>query len=330
MSTASNFSFYFGLRLSWSLGNNNKDEAHSQGERGANKTSPLISQNIDFKQASLSPAAQKMQRQIREREQGRQEMEREVDAESLYLLEAATAADSKEAKERDKESLKVLIRCTNQMKKPKSAFKTPLQTSFWPPRYIKGLNGTPLSYEPSFSTSSAVYRNEVPSTGNEFEDFLIKDGSSRASSHMNGSKPQENRRNSFSSLLASVKSWNPSVCTPAIGPSEHITREAHSVFALMEKVEEKDADDELALMKDIDEAMESPIESPTPFIKHLPKSGDASVKGSSRKEDSAEDVQSDTPAWTPESEADTEGSIQAGIATPGSEGRSRDEEWEVV
>ena len=352
MAANSHMSFHFGFEFfcNFRIG---EDVASSQNEPKPNKIEAPVPQT-DLKEADLSPAAQNMQRQIREREQARLKQEREADAESLDLLEAATAASSKEAKIKDNESLELLLRWTRILEKPQYTLKTPAHMSFWPPRYyIKGLDGSPLSYEPSFSTPSAVYREEVRSTGNEFEDFLLSEASSKPKTR---SEPKNKKRNSFSELLASSRSSEPKTGTSAIGHSEYITKEVNSVLEIMDKVEQQDADDGLALTEDFIDAVESPVDSPTSHIKHLPGSDDGSVRKSWNAERNAGHAQGEVSALassnelgaegespgdlaTPESESEddsnelrTEGVVPEGIATPESESdeSSNGEEWEMV
>ena len=282
----------------------------------------IIPPSIDTKEAALSTSSQQLQRQIRKRVRTRLEEQRRSDLESLYLLEAATAANSIEARMKDRESLHILMRHTTLSSKPRQNVQTPAKRSFWPPaRYIKGLNGTPLSYEPPFSTPSAVYQREKPGKENEFEAFLCKDA--LASGHGNvGSKKS---RNSFSAILASSKSSNQSFGTTEAERSEYIRKRAKSVSQWMEKVEQQDAEAERALMEDLADAIESPEASPTSQIKQLPRSvSEAAGEIGSVKED-MEDVKDRAVITSPKSEACEGGENQENGSTS-----DLDDEWETV
>ena len=309
-------------------------------DRGGAETATTWSSQVDTGEADLSPTAQQMQQEARERAKQRDAMkECEADAESLYLLEVATAANSVLAKIKDKESLELLLQWTSRLAKYGKNLKTPIRTSFWPPtRHFKGMNGTPLSFEPPFSTPEEVRKiYEEEGTGNEFEDFLAKNG---ALSNKVGSKP---KRNSFTALLESAKSSTTQPARTAAEQSQHMKEQAQSFFDLVDKVEKQDLEDEMALTRDMAETMESPIPSPTSSIKHLLwESGSLDAKSLMGESDgyladmSGEDeTRSESSDNGGEGDWDTEeedGVLVRAPATPESDSSdaSDDEDWEVV
>ncbi|KAK3684519.1 hypothetical protein LTR37_020194 [Vermiconidia calcicola] len=197
----------FEMHFSFSLTMGNKtSNAHNRLTPTKTKQLPP---SVDTKEHSLSPSTRQLQRQLREQAQLEHKRDRISDAESLQLLEAATAEISRI---NDRESLEVLMRHTPvnapREAKPKQSvtFSTPEKTSFWPTfrriralddtllsdlasfttpsdvrrefearspvRPIKGLSGTPRSYAPSFSTPSPLRRElEAPKAENERDDI---------------------------------------------------------------------------------------------------------------------------------------------------------------
>ena len=328
-------SFSLGLELFFGV-RNAGGEARRVRRGGAERASTWSSQ-VDTKEVDLSPVAQRMQQQAREKAKQRHvEKEREADAESLYLLEAATAANSVLAKIKDGESLELLLRWTSSLAKYGKSFKTPIRTSFWPPaRHFKGMNGTPLSFEPPFSTPEEVRRNYEKDTGNEFEDFLAKN---RA---LNKGVQAKTKRNSFTTLLESAKSSNTQPVGNATKQSQYMKDQVQSFFDLVDKVEKQDLEDEMALTRDLAGAKESPIPSPTSSIKHLPRDSasldakeemgesdgylaDLSDEGEMRSENSNDEGESD---WE---SAEDEDAAEAPV-TPESDSRgASDDDWEVV
>lgn len=284
---------------------------------------------IDTREAALSSTAREMQRNTRDRARTLLDEERRNDAESLYLLEAATATNSAKAKIKDRESLEVLMRHTNLVNEHRNAATTPAHRSFWPPsRYVKGLNGTPLSYEPPFSTPSAVRRSEMPATGNELEEILAKDIADRQRSNTESNK---RIRSSFNAILASSKSSNRSARAGGVEASTSMKEQVESVRQWMNKVEAQDAEDELALEKDLAEAMESPVASPTLQIKHLPKDFNMSTWESPKSSESVKEDLNTGLSGILEPEEREVAKVRAEVAPPVCESNDdADEEWETV
>ena len=329
-------SFSLGLELFFGV-RNAGGEARRVSRGGAESATTWSSQ-VDTKAADLSSIAQRMQQQAREKAKQRHvKEEREADAVSLYLLEAATAANSVLAKIKDKESLETLLRWTSRLAKYGKSFKTPIRTSFWPPaRHFKGMNGTPISFEPPFSIPKEVRRIYEKDTGNEFEDFLAKN---RA---LNKGVQAKSKRNSFTSLLESAKSSNTQPTGNPAEQSQYMKDQVQSFFDLIDKVEKQDLEDEMAHTRDLAGAMESPIPSPTSSIKHLPRDSasldakkgmtesdgylaDLSDEGETRSENSNDEGESD---WdSPEDEDAAEAPV---TLEPDSSGASDDDDWEVV
>jgi hypothetical protein len=367
------FEFTFSFGFAWSSSPAREDSTKRPVE-------PMLRPpQTDTRESELSPATLKLQQEIRHRARRSSEYrmksrrpreesnlerrhkqhieaERLVDAESLYLLEAAEAACSKLAKIKDRESLEVLMRHTavKKRRQPAAPYSTPQQKSFWPPfrrfkrtetltvsgagswttpsdvkkaheargGHVKGLNGTPRSYAPSSSTQSSL-RNEVklPAVDNEFEDFLAK---SVPSSQEDGSGKRR-RSSSFSALLRSVKATEKDVASGKMLDSAHVQQQARSMFKLMEKVgkrdeDEDESDDSYSVVED-----ESPIISPTLEIKHHDRaSGEESRKENSEVIKPKEDEGSKSPG------EDSAGE-EPGIQTPPSGELVRgDEQWEVL
>lgn len=193
----------------------------------------------DERERELSPVGQQMQKQARELvKQKRAEAEREADEESLNLLEAAEAASTTEARFKDRESLEWLIRCTKRLHKYRPTFKTPTRNFFWPKtRHIEGINGTPLSFEPSNSTPMEVREMYEGKTVNEFEVYLAKNRALEASEWLEEKKKS---RNSFTALLESTKTTGDSSTATGAEWSKHLKSEVQSVIDLFDQVEKQD------------------------------------------------------------------------------------------
>ena len=326
-------SFSLGLELFFGV-RNVGDEARRFGNGGAERATTWSSQ-VDTAETDLSPTAQRMQQEARVRAKQRHTKERNADAESLYVLEAETAANSVLAKIKDRESLETLLRWTSRLAKYGKSLETPNRTWLRPPACrFKGIHGTPLSFEPPFSTPEEVRKIYEESTGNEFEDFLAKN---RALSKKVQSKPN---RNSFTALLESAKSSTTQPTGSAAEQSQNMKSQAQSFFDLIDKVEKQD--EEMALTRDLAEAMESLIPSATASIKHLPRDSisldvkkgmgdsdgylaDLSDEGETRFEDSDNDNEDD---W----DRGEDGDAAEASVTPESDssGASDENDWEVV
>jgi hypothetical protein len=328
-------SFSLGLELVFGV-RNAGGEARRVNRGGAERATTWSSQ-VDTKEADLSPIAQRMQKQARKQANQRHAKEREADAESLYLLEAATAANSVLAKIKDRESLELLLRWTSRLAKYGKSLKTPIRTSFWPPaRHFKGMNGTQLSFEPPFSTPEEVRKIYEEDTGNEFEDFLAKN---RALSKRVESKP---KRNSFTALLESAKSSSTKPTGNATEQSQYMKDQVQSFFDLIDKVEKQDLEEEMALTRDLAEAMDSPIPSPTASIKHLPRDSATldAKKGMGESDGYLADLSDEGETRSENSDNGGKGNWDTGEdedaaeapATPESDsnGASDDDDWEVV
>ena len=268
MAGSSTFSFAFGFKIFYDF--RSADAAVQTGIKNGENSIPLTSQPFDAKESSLSPTARKMQQRAREQAKERKIIEREADAESLWLLDAATAASSPAAKVKDKESLEILLVCTERLEKRRRSLFTPSRTSFWPPkpaRHFKGMDGTPVSFEPSNSTSSDIRKKYEPRAENEFEEFLTKQSAARSVAEAKLEKKRS--RNSFSALLESARTTDQD--SVAIKPSVQSGSQAKSFFDLVAQVEKQDLEEEEALAIDVAHAMESPTPSPISSIKHLQK-----------------------------------------------------------
>jgi hypothetical protein len=294
--------FFLGVevRAELSVGASNEEEPHV----------PLPATPPDDRECELSPVGQQMQRQARELAKCRTEEEREADDESLDLLEATTAANSTAAKIKDRESLEWLIRCTKRLNNYRKIFKTPSHPSFWPaPRHFKGMDGTPLSFEPPFSTPSEVRNMYEGEPKNEFEEFLAKNRVQSAHEWLEKKKS----RNSFSALLESTKATGVPPPTTAAERSEHMKREVQSLIDLFDQVAKQDEAEEI-LARGLPDAIESPIASPTSSIKHLPK-GSGILNGETTMVDGmlidltdTEELRSGTP--------DSDREAEDGVASP--------------
>jgi hypothetical protein len=293
--------FFLGVevRAELSVGASNEEQPHV----------PLPATPPDDRECELSPVGQQMQRQARELAKCRTEEEREADDETLDLLEAATAANSTAAKIKDKESLEWLIRSTKHLDTYRKNFKTPSHPSSWPaPRHFKGMDGTPLSFEPPFSTPSEVRNMYESEPKNEFEEFLVKNRVQSAHEWL-----EKKKRNSFSALLESTKATGVPPPTTAAEWSEHMKREVQSLLDLFDQVAKQDEAEEI-LARGLPDAIESPITSPTSSIKHLPK-GSGILNGETTMVDGmlidlsdTEDLRSGTP--------DSDREAEDGVASP--------------
>ena len=242
---------------------------------------------VDAKEAELSPIARQMQQLARERAQHRRsKTEVAEDDESLYHLEVETINNTPLAKQVDRRSLELLVRITKQLDQcyPSlyhASLVTPRRTSFWPPkprrceppRHFKGMNATPMSFEPPFSTTSDIrgmYEPQARSNAdNEFELFLAKNRLlSNAAAYFPEKVAKATKGSPFNDLLRSAKSKSePDVKAMTKKEySAHIQREAQSVLDLMALADKRDEEEQL-----LADAIESPIPSPTRSIKHLPR-----------------------------------------------------------
>ncbi|KAK3714323.1 hypothetical protein LTR37_007909 [Vermiconidia calcicola] len=151
----------FEIHFSFSLNIGNHISDH--WNRPAPPSTNELPRSFDISETSLSPTTRQLQRRLREQAQPQHKRERSSDAESLQLLEAATAAISRT---NDRNSLDLLMRHTlapnvKKEAKPKQSvtFSTPEKTSFWPTfRRITALDDTPLSDLASFTTPSDIRR----------------------------------------------------------------------------------------------------------------------------------------------------------------------------
>ena len=290
MPATNHYSFF--LEVGFALAFRADVELGYHNDMGSAQTKPVPSR-IDTTEAELSPKGQKMQRLARGRSKRQQQEEVEADLDSLNLLEAATAANTDQAKQKDIESLTVLLRHTHRAQKPRMPYqllRTPEQKGFWPAgRYKRQLKESPLSFEPPFSTPSNIEDYEARCSSGEFEGLFSKDFAVSAS---NSTHSSDKRGNSFHALLEASKSSHKSTGVSAVERSRHIKEQAEALTGLMKMVEVKDKEDERILKRNLAEAMESPVASlasPTSQIKHLPQRTVGSAKGSSERMEGIED-----------------------------------------
>jgi len=241
---------------------------------------------LDTKEVLLSPATLDLQRRIRQRARGggirkgldrscaERERERLADAESLRLLETATAK-AEISKRNNRESLEVLLDRT--MKDKTTArptfLTTPEQTSFWPrDRPFHRKRSSPLTDAAPFSTPSSVEREikaglakakheSIPSHASsvsptsslkrkldrdglngEFEAYLQ---STTSSGHTSSVEPRKQRSTSFSARLESSKESKPRDASVKQMDSAYIQQQASSVFVAMEQARRAGDGDDL-------------------------------------------------------------------------------------
>jgi hypothetical protein len=332
------------------------------------------------------PLSSTAKSEIETMRQQRLEAERQADVESLHLLEAATAANSKLAKAKDMESLEVLMRHTA-VNEQESSFVlvTPIKKSFWPNfRFfkrsddtplsnatpfstpssvqkailtnrgqIKGLNGTPRSYEPSFSTTSGL-RNELKLTksDNEFEDFLSR---SRLGGQPGSTSKGKQRRTSFSDRLESVRSTSIPKAQGKAMDSAYIQEQANSVFQYMDRLKKEDEDRARGDEEDGEEDEKGSVnsdstttdvslpDSPTSYIKHQPNAALGDPVSTEREEDA--DSEAEDSGQDLEQDSEQDSGQEAIVDQEGSEVRQRmparsknvmtsdegdESDWEVV
>lgn len=273
MADSAGFSICFGMEAFYLT-----DEKNS-GSSTRSKVEPRPKQKqakpptpTDTKATGLSSLAREMQQTARKEVYQRQQLtSQDSDEERLHLLESATAANSKQAEVKDKESLELLQRCQKRINKHKKSSMTPPKHSSWTEvKHFRDMNGTPVSFEPSSSTPSDVRKIYEKETGNEFEIFLEKESRRRKSKEFSA------KSKSATSLTSSSNSKSKLISDKSAAD----LRTTHSIWETLNKRDREEEDKreeerrqkQMFLDRELAEAMDSPVKSPTSAIKHLPRS----------------------------------------------------------
>lgn len=197
------------------------------------------------------------------RERRQRELEREIlaDQESLYILEAATAANSEKAEKLDQESLAILMDITKSLEIRQKGFVTPIKAS-----YHRGasqsniLYGTPLFGSPSFSTPQSFDSNSATlKSTNEREGFLASGVTASKAAIAVAKKTSWEK---LSAKLAAA-GWSQSSIEAVVDTRRDCLKgQADSVYGWFDRLQQKDADDEWKMFElQLQESIVTPVSS---------------------------------------------------------------------
>lgn len=217
---------------------------------------PGDTRNTYAKEPQLPPRIQATQGKAHTQ----RERERLADQESLHLLEAATAANSERAKHLDQESLAVLMDVTKRLETWQKCLNTPSEDWRYPALFrLKGVNSTPLSYSPSFSTPSNLSKSATPKSGNEFEQFLAR---GVAASEVAKAVAKKTQWDMLNAKLAGTGWFRSSIEANGTTESDHRRSQIDAVHRWFDKLEERDAEEEWErLEEDLIESVETSVRS---------------------------------------------------------------------
>ena len=265
--------------------------------------------------SSLSPATQVLQQQIRDRA-----WERLADAESLRTLESATAAKSMLIKDKSFENLQSSTEQISVLERRHKAAKASMPSrSVRTEGHDESLNSSRLSSAPSCSTVVVTSESKLPSSGNEFEDFMARESAALA--------PLLKGRKSRSAATFLGDKYSPGVVGGESGAlSAYRKKQVVEVLEAFNRCKIGDAGAQDDAEDDAAKAKHSPTSSPSPF----PKTEDGALCTSEDVEEAKNDHNDEEPSLSPSEDTNDQQLDGASDEEDKKSEGSGEDEWEVV